>query len=53
MQRTSKKIDYQKRFVGFRLLKHDLERLDKLAEQEERSRSAMIRRLLKTAMTEA
>ena len=50
---TEKRIDNKRRFVGFRLLKHDLERLDDLAEREERSRSAMIRRLIKEAMAEA
>ncbi len=50
---TEKRIDNKRRFVGFRLLKHDLERLDDLAEREERSRSAMIRRLIKKAMAEA
>ena len=49
---TEKRIDNKRRFVGFRLLKHDLERLDDLAEREERSRSAMIRRLIKEAMAE-
>ncbi len=50
---TEKRVDNEKSFVGFRLQKHDLERLDELAEREERSRSAMIRRLIKVAMAEA
>ena len=50
---TKKSMDNEKRFVAFRLLKRDLERLDDLAEREERSRSAMIRRLIKEAMAEA
>ncbi len=50
---TEKRVDNEKSFVGFRLLKHDLERLDDLAEREERSRSSMIRRLIKEAMAEA
>ena len=50
---TKKRVDNGKRFVAFRLLKHDLKRLDDLAEREERSRSAMIRRLIKEAMAEA
>ena len=50
---TEKRIDNKNCFVAFRLLKHDLERLDELAEREERSRSAMIRRLIKEAMAEA
>ena len=50
---TEKRMDNKKRFVGFRLLKHDLERLDNLAEREMRSRSSMIRRLIKEAMAEA
>ncbi len=50
---TEKRVDNEKRFVGFRLMEHDLERLDELAEREERSHSAMIRRLIKVAMAEA
>ncbi len=50
---TEKRIDDNKRFVGFRLQKHDLERLDELAEKEERSRSGMLRRIVKEAMVEA
>ncbi len=49
---TEQRVDNEKSFVGFRLQKHDLERLDDLAEREERSRSAMIRRLIKEAMAE-
>jgi len=48
-----KRVDNEKRFVAFRLLKHDLERLDDLAEREERSRSGMLRRIVKEAMAEA
>jgi len=50
---TQKKVENEKSFVGFRLQKDDLERLDELAEKEERSRSGMIRRLIKVAMAEA
>ncbi len=50
---TKNGTDNKNRFVGFRLLKHDLERLDDLAEREMRSRSSMIRRLIKEAMAEA
>ena len=50
---TEKRVDNEKSFVGFRLQKHDLERLDDLAEREERSRSGMLRRIVRAAMAEA
>lgn len=41
------------RFVGFRLSEQDVNALDRLAARDERSRSAMLRRLIRKAMAEA
>ena len=43
-------IDKNTQIIGFRMRKPDIEQLDNLAQEEERSRSAMIRRLINLAV---